>query len=130
MSEPVSQSKVPAARIDTVFVPVRDVTRSAAWYASLFDLELIYRSEDGSYVGFRFARSGPGTAALTLYQSSETEPHSHPAFNFYTPDIEASHRIMKEQQVTVSEIHNETGVRFFHYWDPDGQRGEVVWFPE
>ncbi|WP_223275484.1 VOC family protein [Paenibacillus elgii] len=117
-------------RIDTVFVPVTDISRSKEWYMNLFNFRVVYESPDGSYVGFRFNESGPLQTGLTLYQTDQLPESRHIAFNFYTTDVDASYAYFTERQVRTSEIHGAGGMRFFDAWDPDGNGIGVVTFPE
>jgi hypothetical protein len=40
----MNNGKLPVKRIDTVFVPVRDVSRSEEWYMHMFPFRVVYRS--------------------------------------------------------------------------------------
>lgn len=115
-------------RIDTVFVPVSDVERSEKWYMEMFCFRVVYRSENGSYIGFRFDEEGPLQCGLTIYKSDKIPQSSHIPFNFYTSDVDETHRFMKELQVEVSNIHGSDGMRFFDFKDPDGNLLGVVTF--
>ncbi|MCD9026558.1 VOC family protein [Cohnella silvisoli] len=117
-------------RIDTVFVPVTDIKRSEEWYLSLFPFRVVYRSEQEDYVGFRFNEPGPLQAGLTLYQTDSIPESKHLAFNFYTSDVDAVHAHFGQNGVKVSEIHGNSGMRFFDLWDPDGNSLGVVTFDE
>ncbi|WP_078596268.1 VOC family protein [Evansella clarkii] len=117
-------------RIDTVFVPVTDTNRSEEWYMRMFNFKVGYRSQDGNYVGFRFDEAGPLQTGLTLYKVDKVPETSHIAFNFYTTDVDESYQYMKEQGAVVSDIHEEDGMRFYDFADPDGNMLGVVTFPE
>lgn len=112
-------------RIDTVFVRVRNLDDAVTWYTEKLGLRLRWRQ--------------PGVACLnvsetplTLLEASDDfVPAAEAPFNFYTDDIEAAHRFLKEAGVTVDdEILAGDGVRWFGFRDPDGNRLEVCWWPE
>ncbi|MBD0382286.1 VOC family protein [Paenibacillus sedimenti] len=126
----MTAEKLKIKRIDTVFVPVSDVKRSEEWYMRMFPFRVVFRSEQGDYVGFRFDEEGPLQAGLTIYQSDERPSSKHIPFNFYTSDVDASHSFFKKERAEVSEIHGGSGMRFFDVWDPDGNAIGVVTFPE
>jgi predicted enzyme related to lactoylglutathione lyase len=117
-------------RIDTVFVPVTDIKRSEEWYLAHFPFRVVFRSEEGDYVGFRFDEPGPLQAGLTLYQADSIPESKHLAFNFYTSDVDAVHGHFEQSGVKVTEIHGQSGMRFFDLWDPDGNSLGVVTFDE
>lgn len=62
----MTKAKLQVKRIDTVFVPVTDMKRSEEWYLRMFPFRVVYRSEQGDYVGFRFDDRGPLQAGLTI----------------------------------------------------------------
>ncbi|NBI30535.1 VOC family protein [Chengkuizengella marina] len=115
-------------RIDTVFVPVTDLKKSEQWYMNIFPFEVVYRSGDGNYIGFRFDDPKEMKTALTIYKVDEIRPTNHMAFNFYTEDVDALHNKLKKSGVEVSEIHASDGMRFFDFEDPNGNQLGAVTF--
>ncbi|RKP54082.1 VOC family protein [Cohnella endophytica] len=108
------------SRIDTVFVPVTNVGKSEEWYLKMFQFRIVYRSNDGQYVGFRFDQEGPLQCGLTIYKCEAIPEQKHIPFNFYVSDVEEMHRMLKESNVWVSDIHEGEGMKFFDFADPDG----------
>jgi catechol 2,3-dioxygenase-like lactoylglutathione lyase family enzyme len=122
-------------RIDTVFLPVRDVSRAAAWYRDTLGLGLLWEQPGVACLKM-------GETPLTLLQhrfpgvlepgpeDGEFRPLSDLSFNFYAPDIEASHAGLRERGVQVTEIVDSPGVRWFTAWDLDGNRFGACWWPQ
>ena len=112
-------------RIDTVFVPVRNLESAIAWYTRALGLSL--RWKQGNYAALDAAQT-----ALTLYQpTGELRPFSeHAPFNLYTPDVVAAHRALQEAGASPEPIQTEPGVSFFDFRDPDGNRLGICSFPE
>ena len=117
-------------RIDTVFVPVTDLRRSEEWYLKVFPFKVTFRSADGSYIGFSFKDHHPLQTGVCIYKTDKVERNGHPSFNFYAEDIDGYHHFLKEQNVKVSEIHEDDNTRFFEFYDPDGNELSAVTFPE
>ncbi|WP_349409690.1 VOC family protein [Pseudalkalibacillus sp. SCS-8] len=117
-------------RIDSVFVPVTDMERSEKWYKEVFPFEVVYRSSDGQYVGFRFAEKGELKTALTIYKVEKLPERNHMAFNFYAEDVDAFHSYLTSNGYEASEIHAADGMRFFDFYDPDQNELGVVTFEE
>ncbi|WP_096189538.1 VOC family protein [Evansella halocellulosilytica] len=117
-------------RIDSVFLPVRNLKHSEQWYKNLFGLEPVFRSDDGRYVGFRFPQEEVIQTALTLYQVTDIPKLPGQLFNFYTEDVYATYEALKDKGANVSAIHTAEGMTFFDMTDPDGHEIGVVTFPE
>lgn len=117
-------------RIDTVFVPVANLERSEKWYLDLFPFEVAFRSSDGNYIGFRFKDHRPYQTGLCIYKVKKVEQNKHMTFNFFSKDVDGFHNYLKERNIKVTEIHEEDGMRFFEFYDPDGNEMDAVTFPE
>ncbi|OEH94409.1 VOC family protein [Bacillus solimangrovi] len=115
-------------RIDSVFVPVTDISSAEEWYMSIFPFKVVYRSIDEQYVGFRFDEEGEIKTALTLYKVDEMPERNHIPFNFYCEDIDGYYTFVTERGVKVNEIQGGDGMRFFDLFDPDGNQLGVVTF--
>ncbi|HET7627433.1 MAG TPA: VOC family protein [Bacillales bacterium] len=117
-------------RIDTVFVPVTNLKKSEKWYLELLPFKVTFRSSDGKYVGFRFRDHHPYQTGLCIYKAEKMEKPGHMTFNFFTEDVDGFHNFLKEREVEVTEIHEDDGMRFFEFYDPDGNEIGAVTFPE
>jgi catechol 2,3-dioxygenase-like lactoylglutathione lyase family enzyme len=111
------------ARIDTVFVRVRDLDAAARWYGETFDLEERFRSDWIVVLNL-------GETPLTLLKSDQEPftPASEAHFNFYVPDVLKAHAHLQERGVPTGPNEDGGGVRWFWFSDPDGNRLEVCHF--
>jgi len=110
-------------RIDTIFVPALDTGRAAAWYKRLFEMEEIFRS--AGYVGLRFAGTGRGETALTLYPAEEVDRDRHYAFNFSTDDADALRATLAAEGVEVTDVKSAGPIRYFDFRDISGNWVDV-----
>ncbi|MED4907867.1 VOC family protein [Brevibacillus centrosporus] len=108
-------------RIDTVFVPTRDVDRALDWYVTVLGGTPGWRSEKGEYQSVTFSDT-----SITLFLTSDENEFTprHCAFNFYAPRAEAAYQHLVSHQVKVEEIA-EWGAKYFVFYDLDGNRLEV-----
>ncbi|MDO3680139.1 VOC family protein [Paenibacillus ehimensis] len=115
--------------IPGIFVPVRDLNRSAAWYSTVLGLQEFQRSD--ITVEFKVGEGGP---VLVLFQAEHDVPVRFPGnrhidgnfFIFKTPDAEAAHRLLTDHGVPVTDILLYEGVqKYFFFEDPDGNRLSV-----
>lgn len=112
-------------RIDTVFLPVRNLDRAIAWYTETFGFTLRWKHVD-------YAAINVGETPMTLYQpQGEFKPVSdHMPFNFYHGEIDAAHARLQAAGATVGDVNHSKDFAFFEFTDPDGNRLGVCWFPE
>jgi len=110
-------------RIDTVFLPVKDLGRAIEWYAATLGFGLRWRS--GNYAALNVSET-----PLTLYEPDDFRPVENVGFNFYVTDIEAAHRTLKDEGCETGDIQQGGGVLFFDFQDPDGNALSVCWFQE
>lgn len=112
-------------RIDTVFLPVRNLDAAIDWYTKTLGLTLRWKS--GNY-----AAMNAGETAFTLFQpEGEFQPFAgHMPFNFYVTDPEEAHKRLAAAGAQVQLINRETGFAWFDWSDPDGNQLGICWFPE
>ncbi len=129
-----SMSDIPLTRIDTVFLPVRNLARAIDWYSTHLGWPVAWQNE-----GIAVLTAGP--TPLTLLQhrypglpevpeGEAFQPAVNVPFNFYAPDIRAVHRLFQERGVDVDELNERDGVQDFTFRDPDGNQLSVVWWPD
>ena len=116
------------AFVSSIFIPVTDVARSAAWYVRMFDLEMIEKTNQR--VGLAFPN---GQTLVLLWKVEKPQPVQFdsgkdrmPYFNFTSYDIDHSYSQLRAKGAELSEIHEEDGYRFFEAFDTDGNPLSIV----
>jgi hypothetical protein len=80
-------------------------------------------------VGFRFNEEGEEVkTALTIFKTDKLPERIHSPFNFYIEEVDGFHTFLVENGYNVGEIHSADGMRFFDFYDPDGNTLGVVEF--
>lgn len=108
-------------RIDTVFVPTRDMERATRWYVEILGGIPGWKSEQGEYQSITF-----GDTSITLFLTEDPvyfQPR-HCGFNFYVSDVSEAYTYLKSRDVQVEEI-KEYGATYFTFFDLDGNCLEV-----
>jgi predicted enzyme related to lactoylglutathione lyase len=106
-----------ANRIGQVFVPVSDMSRASAWYSRLFGLT----AHGASHVGTIYDVPMAGETQLTLDANRPVANSSQPLCFFWTADIEAAAKFLRELGVAiVAGPENVGSVSFVTFRDPDG----------
>jgi catechol 2,3-dioxygenase-like lactoylglutathione lyase family enzyme len=114
------------SRIDTVILRVHDHAAAVAWYEQQLGLTAVFTDPAER---LSVLEIGDG-ATLTLWErkADEAEPDAGHAGTFpifSTEDALATHRRLAESGVRVSEVNESPGVRYFTFWDLDGNRLEA-----
>ncbi len=108
-------------RIDTVFVPTRDIDKAFKWYTDILGGVPGWKGDEGEYQSVKF-----GDTSITLFLTDEDvyfQPRRS-AFNFYVADAESAYEHLKNNGVQVEEL-KEYGARYFAFYDLDGNCLEV-----
>lgn len=108
-------------RIDTVFVPTRDIDKSLNWYVNILDGIPGWKSEQGEYQCIKF-----GDTSITLFVTDDPVyfQSRRSMFNFYVNNADEAYNHLKMNGVKVEEI-KEYGSRYFAFYDLDGNCLEV-----
>ena len=121
-------------RIDTVFLPVRDLDQAIAWYSAHLGLGLLWKGE-----GVAALKVGETPLSLVQHrfpglkeppQDFEFRPVTEVPFNFFTGDIQKAHAALQAAGIDVSEIVDQGRITDFQFKDPDGNLLGVCWWPE
>ncbi|MGN8644840.1 VOC family protein [Gracilibacillus sp. HCP3S3_G5_1] len=108
-------------RIDTVFVPTRNIAKALDWYITVLEGTPGWQSEKGEYQCIEF-----GDTSITLFLTDE-QVYFQPRrslFNFYVKDVKIAYNHLKKNGVKVEEM-KEYGARYFAFYDIDGNCLEV-----
>ncbi|MFC4353901.1 VOC family protein [Chryseomicrobium palamuruense] len=120
-------------RAGSLFIPVRDLEKSAIWYEKHLGVKRIDSWGEG--MGFYFP-NGPTQLALIVVEETPTTEFSitharkNVYYNFLTSDIEQLHKEFQNQKIHVSAIKNFGGMLCFDAVDPDGNVLSFVDEPE
>ncbi|MFC4410471.1 VOC family protein [Chungangia koreensis] len=117
-------------RIDTVFLPVKNISSAIEWYKEKCSFRLRWYHEEGGYAAMDI---GDGKTAFTLVRSDQMggqKPSMHEWFNLYTADAKAAHEQLALAGVEVTDILNDDTIEFFNFKDLDGNMIGVCSFKE
>lgn len=113
----------PVLRLDTVILRVRDIKKARAWYQQKLGFRPTYSDDDEKLVVLDLQ----GTTSLTLWQLKEKEKlaasSTYPIF--LAEDIQTAHENLASQRVKTEPVTENNGLRWFGFYDPDGNRMEV-----
>ena len=105
--------------IDTVIVRVKDIETSRKWYREKLGLSPLW---DDPNMKLTVLQTN-GTTSLTLWQTGEEistnrETASYPIFK--TPDASALKDQLQTRGVETGDVIEDEYVRYFFFYDPDG----------
>jgi catechol-2,3-dioxygenase len=110
--------------VGTVFVPVKDLEKSAAWYSDILGLPL--RKVSPPVYNLEMQNGMIVTLDVDSFTSTVREgdvnPSQHGLFMLHASDIEVAHNYLKEKNVEVEDIQRIHSAAFFHFKDPDGNK--------
>jgi len=106
--------------VESTFVHVSDLRRSAEWYSMVMGLPLLEERLNGGNVYWLMLHGGTG---IILDDNRSNEPDTpHVRFMYKTSDIEESYRFLEDQGVRpifpIERPHS--GLAFLRFNDPDG----------
>ena len=105
--------------IDTVIVRVTNIATSKEWYIRKLGLVLLFEVDKRKLV----VLDTKGPTSLTLWQTDKTvsvnrDTASYPIFK--TPDADALKHELLNRGIEVGEIIQDAYVKYFFFYDPDG----------
>jgi catechol 2,3-dioxygenase-like lactoylglutathione lyase family enzyme len=110
---------------DALFLPVRDIEKSAKWYTELFGIEYQFHQESSPQYPFRYAFWKMGTSNhhpkwFNLVETSTVFPMEHIPFNIQIEDADMMHNFLKDKGVKLTDIMDAGVFRWFNFIDPNG----------
>ncbi|MCG7344875.1 VOC family protein [Sporosarcina sp. ACRSL] len=116
-------------KIGGIFIPVTNIEKSAEWYEKNLGVKKIDSWKDG--VGYYLPT---GSAQLALVQVETPQPteftikgnQKNSYYNFVVDDIEAAFTHFNNNGVVTTEIDDFGGMKFFDFFDLDGNPYSVV----
>jgi catechol 2,3-dioxygenase-like lactoylglutathione lyase family enzyme len=107
--------------IDTIIIRVSDLSVSSAWYKEKLGMEIVFEDP-----GLRLTvLNTGGPTSLTLWETMEkmTSSMSFPILKTF--DAAQIYQTLKSRGVSVGELLEDPGVRYFTFLDPDGNKLEA-----
>ncbi|MBC5635316.1 VOC family protein [Ornithinibacillus sp. BX22] len=116
-------------KIGSIFIPVTDIEKSTAWYEKFLGVKKIDSWEDGA--GFYLPIGSTQLALVKVDSQQPTEftttgNQKNSYYNFVVEDIESTHQHFHDHGVVTTEIDDFGGMKFFDFFDPDGNPFSVV----
>lgn len=116
-------------KVGSIFIPVTDMKKSTDWYVKFLGVKIIDSWEDGA--GFYLPA---GTTQLALVKVESPQPtefiikgdQKNSYFNFVVNDIESVHQHFRNNDIVTTEIDDFGGMKFFDFFDLDGNPFSVV----
>ena len=116
-------------KVGSIFIPVTDIKKSTDWYVKFLGVKIIDSWEDGA--GFYLPA---GTTQLALVKVESPQPtefiikgeQKNSYFNFVVDDIQAAHQQFRNNGIVTTEIDDFGGMKFFDFFDLDGNPFSVV----
>ncbi|MBM7619999.1 catechol 2,3-dioxygenase-like lactoylglutathione lyase family enzyme [Bacillus tianshenii] len=116
-------------KVGGIFIPVTDLKQSTIWYETNLGVKKIDEWEEGA--GFYFPNSPTQMALIQVESPQPTEftikgKNKNSYYNFLVDDIDAAYKHFHENGVVTSEIDDFGGMKFFDFFDRDGNSFSVV----
>lgn len=116
-------------KIGSIFIPVTNIEKSSIWYAECLCAKKIDDWEGGA--GFYLPT---GTTQLALVKVDRPQPteftiagkRKNAYYNFVVADITEAHQHLKNKGVLTTDIHQLGSMKFFDFFDIDGNPFSVV----
>ncbi|MCM3398134.1 VOC family protein [Oceanobacillus profundus] len=116
-------------KIGGIFIPVTNIEKSTEWYENFLGVKKIDSWEDG--VGFYLPTGSTQLALVKVENPQPTEfiikgNQKNAYYNFIVDDIEIAHKHFKNNGIVTTEIDVFGGMKFFDFFDLDGNPFSVV----
>ncbi|PPA69403.1 VOC family protein [Jeotgalibacillus proteolyticus] len=116
-------------KVGSIFIPVTNIEKSIEWYGNFLGGKMIDRWEDG--VGLYLPAGSTQLALIKVESPQPTEfrtkgDQKNSYFNFVVEKIETAHQHFKDNNIPVTDIDEFGGMKFFDFFDLDGNPFSVV----
>lgn len=110
--------------IDTIIIRVSHAANAKKWYTETLGFNVLFEDES---MGLVVLDTG-GPTSLTLWKTDQpikgnSKTSAYPIFK--TKDAEALRNELEKKDVKVDAIEQDEYVKFFHFYDPDGNMLEA-----
>lgn len=116
-------------KVGGIFIPVTDIEKSTDWYVNFLGAKIIDSWGEG--VGF-YLPNGTAQLALVKVESPQATEFTiqgsrkNSYYNFVVDDIDMAHQHFKNNGIPTTEIDDLGGMKFFDFYDLDGNPFSVV----
>jgi catechol 2,3-dioxygenase-like lactoylglutathione lyase family enzyme len=114
-------------RLDTIIVRVKNLEESKNWYIDNLSFFPVFSDDESKITVFDLA----GTTTLTLWQFDENDTsnkvnqgNTYAVFN--CDNAEQIFKSLKKKGVAVDNFTTSEDVSLFNFYDPDGNKFEVI----
>ncbi|MED2737615.1 VOC family protein [Bacillus toyonensis] len=133
--ETIQGGKSLFSRIGELHLPANNIDETIEWYQNKlgFKLKMPKFKDDLGYVAV--LTPAEGEAVLLLVETNDNttanflrDGRKYQTFALYCPDLEYTHKSLKNAGVEVTEIYSRgEGARYFIFTDPSGNYVEAAW---
>lgn len=130
------ENQILFARIGYTYLPTTKIDDSINWYTKNLGLKLISKFEDrGSFISV-LHYPHKNAIALVLIETEDYKPleiirngRKFPVMSMDCPDIEYTHKILKDNGVEVEDINilGNGEAKYFYFKDNEGNLLEAAW---
>jgi catechol 2,3-dioxygenase-like lactoylglutathione lyase family enzyme len=111
-------------RIDTICLSVKNVEKASRWYQETLGFKESFKGEN-----YRIFTIGNSDVPLTIEESNAISSNNNNVYPiFYSKNIEHTYELLKEKNVTLSELQNDGVNTFFDLYDLDGNKLQVCFW--
>lgn len=116
-------------KVGGIFIPVTNIEKSTDWYVRFLGVKIIDSWGDG--VGFYLPAGSTQLALIKVESPQPTEfitegDKRNSYYNFVVDDIETAHQHFKNNGIVTTKIDDFGGMKFFDFFDLDGNPFSVV----
>ena len=121
-------------KVGSIFIPVTDLERSKRWYELNLGVTKVDEwQENGLDYGVGYVLKGDPTG-LALIKVEKPQPTEFTTkgksknvyYNFVVDHIDPVYRLLKQNGVETTEIHDYGVMKGFDFFDPDGNSFSIV----
>ncbi|RDW20974.1 VOC family protein [Oceanobacillus chungangensis] len=110
-------------RVDSICLKVSDIEKASTWYQDILGFNESFKGDN-----YRILTVGNSKVPLTIEEGVVRSSHSQVYPIFYSKNIENVYDVLKENCVTVSDLHYDGVNKYFNLFDLDGNKLQVCYW--